>query len=103
EVEQLDTRPVDQDVRRLEVPVHDALLMRRVQRIANLGRILQGLSQRQRTFKGATLDVFHYQVVRADVVQRANVRMIQRGYGAGLALETGRELLPSGLDGDGAV
>ena len=45
----------------------------------------------------------------ADVVERADVRVVQRGDGAGLALEPllqvriGRDMLGQHLDGDGAV
>ena len=49
------------------------------------------------------LHQFHHQVVRANVVERADVGVVQRGNRARLALETGAELLVSGLDGDGAA
>ena len=47
------------------------------------------------------LDQLHHQVVRANVVKRADVGEIERGNGARLALETGRKLLVHGFDGNG--
>jgi len=49
------------------------------------------------------LDVLHHQIVEADVVQRADVRMIQRGDGAGFPLEALAELLGADLDNYRAV
>ena len=67
-----------------------------VQRIGDFNRVLQDLLDRQRTFQQArgqrvSFQILHHQkinsVLPADVVQRANVRMIQSGDGSRLALE----------------
>ncbi len=39
-----------------------------------------------------TLDIFHHEVIRPHIVQGANVRMIQRGDGSGLAFQAFAEL-----------
>ncbi len=74
----------------------DALAMRLVQRIGNFDGVLQNLLQRQRTFceslrKRLAFEMLHHQVVGpilvAHVIERADVRMIQAGDDAGLALE----------------
>ena len=52
--------------------------------IASAHRVLG----RQRAAQRRAVDVLHHQVVRADVVQRADVRMVQRGDRARLLLET---------------
>jgi hypothetical protein len=43
EIEQFDPGLGNQNIRGLEIPMRDALLMRRVERITNLGGILQRL------------------------------------------------------------
>ena len=81
-----------QDVGRLQIAVDDAFAVRGIQRIGNLDGVLQRLIERQRPFERLALDVLHHQVVRADVVELADVGMIQRGDRARLALEAFAEL-----------
>ena len=57
-------------------------------------------SERDRPLWRLAVDEFHDQVVGSDVVERANVGMVQRSDGARLALETLAELLVRYLDGD---
>ena len=59
--------------------------------------------KRQRSFDGSALDVLHHQVVRADVVERADVRVVEGGDGTGFALEALGELVFGDLDGDAAL
>ena len=59
-----------------------------------------GLFCRQGASKRFAIDVLHDQIVRADVVELANVGMIQRRNRAGLALETIAVLTLQALDGD---
>ena len=59
--------------------------------------------ERQRALQGLALDVLHHQVVRPDIVQGADVGVVQRGYGAGFALEAFGEVRARELHGDGAV
>ena len=53
--------------------------------------------------KRRSLDQLHHQVVRPDVVQRADVGMVQRGDRARFALEPRAELVAADLDRDGAL
>ena len=83
--------------------MRDALLVRRLEGVANLHGVLQCLRERQGSSERRALDVLHHQVVRADVVQGADVGMVQRGHGVGFALEAFRKLLVGYLEGDDAV
>ena len=81
----------------------DALLVRGVERVANLHRVLQCLIERQRPLERRALDVLHHQVIRPNIVQRANVGMIQRRHGASFALETLTELGLGSFDRNDAI
>jgi hypothetical protein len=83
--------------------MHDALRMRFLECIRDLPCNAQRLVERQRSLEILALDTLHDEVVRADVVQRADVGMIQRRHGARLALEAIAELFGGNLDGDFAV
>ena len=86
----------DEDVGRLDVAVHHALGMRRIQRIRRLDRQIQQFVQLERCAVDPFLDslafqMFHHQewpaLVTVDVVEGADVRMIQGGDRACLALK----------------
>ena len=81
----------------------DALLVGSVECIANLRRVLKSLSDRQRTLEYSAFDILHDQVVRPDIMQRANVGVIQGGYGVRFALESFGELFVRNLDCDNAI
>ena len=81
----------------------DALLVCGVECVANLCGILQCLIDRQRPLESRALDVLHHQVIRPDIVERANVGMIQRRHGASFALETLAELFVRNLDCDDSI
>ena len=87
----------------LEVTMRDALSMRRIESLGNLRPELDHVGQWQRAFERRALDVFHHEIVLADVEQRADMRMIQAGNGLGFALEALAEASLDGLDGDGPV
>ena len=81
--------------------MHEALLVGAIQRPGNLDGNRQCLPQRKWSGREAiskrlALQVLHNQeveaVMTADVVERADVRMIESGNRAGLALETTAEL-----------
>ena len=93
----------DENIGGLQVAMRDALLVRGVERIANLRGILQRLIERQRAFQRRALDVLHHQVIRSDIVQLADVGMIQRRDGARLALEAFAEFGLGDLDRDDAI
>ena len=90
------TAPGDEQVRRLEVAVDDALAMRGVERVGDVLAVAQHLVQRDRAARDPRLQrlalqqLHHHELlagVLADVVQRADVRMIERRDGARLAEE----------------
>ena len=71
----------------------DAALVRRFERLGDLPRDRQRFVERDRPPRDAigqrrTVDQLHHEIVGPDVVQRADVRVVERGDGAGLALET---------------
>ena len=77
-------RPQD-DVARLQIAVHDALLVGVFQRLGDLPGDLERLIQRYRALpdslrQSGTLDEFHHKVIGAHVVELADVGMIQRGH-----------------------
>ncbi len=81
----------------------DALLVRGVERERDLARVVERGREGQRAFQRLALHQLHDEVVGTDVVQRADVGMIQRGDGAGFALESIAEVLGRHLDGDVAA
>ena len=96
----------------------DPLAMCLIERVSDLNRVPECLVERQRTFVKAlrqrlSLQILHDQVIDpilpAHVVERADMRMTELGYGFGFALEplaeprVSRELRGEHLDGDGAV
>ena len=86
----------------------DALLVRGFERVGDLaGDALSASSSGERALRRSLgerpLDQLHHQVVRADVVQRADVGMIQRGDGSRFALEALAESFRGDLDGDVAA
>ena len=64
---------------------------------------LDGTGNRQRSVEGRAFDELHDGIVRADVVELADVWMVELTDRSGLALEALRELLVGGLDGDNPV
>jgi hypothetical protein len=56
--------------------MRDLLAMCSIQRITNLRRIFQRFFEWQRTFKRFTFDVFEDEIIRTDVVQRADARVV---------------------------
>ena len=103
---------------RLDVAVGHPGPMRAVERVGDLRGELERLIERERAACDArrqrlALQVLHHHVAGAilvaDVVEHADVRVVQRSHGAGFALEALPEILALGdvfgqdLDGDGAV
>ena len=95
-VEQLGASLGQHDVGGLEIAMHDPVPVRMVERLGNLDRMTQDLIGRKRTAVQSprdrlALDEFHHEVfaaiLNADVIQRADVRMIQTGNGFCLGLK----------------
>jgi hypothetical protein len=104
EIKQLDD-PVlgDEDVRRLEVAMDDAFEVRRLERGRDLRSQPQrfGGRERARILGGndrRAVDVLHHQVARADIVNLANVGMVESRDGLGFSLEPFAELRSGYLD-----
>lgn len=106
------------DVTGLEVAMDDVLAVGLVERFADLDRHAVDVGQRQRPARQPlrerfALDVLHDGVRRAlviaDIVQGADVGVVEGGDGAGLALEalqgfgTAAEALREDLDGHNAI
>ncbi len=89
----------DDHIRRFDIPMNDAFGMGRLQRIGNVHGVLHGILDRRRHAWRPPFDVLHDKIIRPDIVERADVRMIQSGDGAGLALETFSELRGGSFDG----
>jgi hypothetical protein len=86
----------------------DALLMRGLQRFRHLAGDCQRFVERYRPIRDSlgerwAFDQFHDEIIWPDIVERADVRVIQRGHGARLPLEALAELGVANLDGDPAV
>jgi hypothetical protein len=103
EVQHLYTRLRHQNVARLQIAVHDTSLVRGLQSRRQLNGQRQGAFDGLRSAKRRALHILHHQIVGTDVVQRADVRMIQRRNRLGFPLEAVGELLVGCLDGHDAV
>ena len=108
----------DEDVLGLQVAVDDAAAVRRGQAAGDLLRVRQGLAQRQRAAAERAAQRLAVEqlgddvgppVGGADVVDRDDVRVVERGGGARFQLEAvealriGREARRQHLDGDVAA
>ena len=65
------------------------------QRACDLDSEPDGFVSPKRALRGFALDVFHHQIIRPDVVNLANMRMIERGNGVSFLLEIGPSGRPS--------
>src|SRR6202040_828950 len=97
EVENLPPAAIgDENICWLDVAMEDALRAPRVERVSHFNRDLEQRVDAQRPGRDALLqrDALHqfhrderYALVFVDVVDRADIRMVQRGCGPSLALE----------------
>src|SRR5262249_17395927 len=114
EVEELRAGARDHHVPRLEIAMDYACAMCAVERLGDLRAVLENVGERKGTTpqpigERLPLEQLHDQVVVADVVERADVRMIELRDGLRLALEAHfelrvlRELGGKDLDGHAAT
>ena len=88
EIEQLDRSfRGHHDVGGFQIPMHDAFAMRDIQRFRDLQRQPHSVVDVHTALERVSFDVFDDQVVRPDVEDLADVRMIQRGNRACLLLK----------------
>ena len=98
--------------------MHDAAFVRPFQPLTNFNTVLQNLLSRERALRQAVsqrlpLQKLHNQevdaILMADIMQSANVGMVQRRYGAGFVVETlpglgiAGQMTREDFDRDGAV
>lgn len=108
----------DEDVRGLDVAMNDAAGMGGVERVGDVDRNVEERVELQRTcgdevFESLAFEIFHddegMAILRADFVDGADIRMIERRSGAGFAAEAFEGLRIVGnifgkkLDGDEAA
>ena len=103
EVQQFHARFRDQNISGLQVAVDDAVTVRVVERASQLAGKAQGLGDGDRPLQRMAVHILHDQVVFADVVESADVRMAERGDGPCLALKAFTEPFERNLDGYDAV
>ena len=53
-----------------------------------------------RAARGLALDQLHHHIARFDIEQRADIRMVQRGDGAGFVLGAGAPIPPAPMGGE---
>jgi hypothetical protein len=78
----------------------DVLFVRSVERITDLDTVSNGLGNGQGPLKGNPFDEFHDRVIRTNVVECADIGMIQRRNRLRLMLEAFGELRRRNLDRD---
>ena len=92
--------------------MHHSPAVRGIQRAGDLDRDFERFFDRQRTlaqagFQALAFEILHHQevgrVLAADVIERADVRVVQTGDGPRLALEALGEPAPAYLDGNSPV
>src|SRR6266851_4497847 len=103
EIQQLHAGGGHQNVARFQIAMRDAFLMRGVERITNLHGVAERSIERKRTIERSPLDKLHDQIIWADVVNLADVGMIQRGDGFGFTLGALRELQRGNFNGHIAI
>ena len=82
--------PNDHDIGRFQIAVKNAAFVRRVQSVGDLARQPHGFVSSHRTADRLPLEILEDEVIGSDVVDLANVWMVERGDGARLALKLAR-------------
>ena len=94
----------DLHVSRLQVAMHDSLLVRGFERIGDLPRDIDRFVERNGTLSDSVgqrrpFHQFHHQVIRPDVVEMADIVMVERRDGSRFLAEAIAELFGSDFDG----
>jgi hypothetical protein len=95
----------DHHVAGFEIAMDNAARVRGGDRIRDVNRVVQRLVQTQPAFRNdlielATLDQLHHEEIRADIVERADVGMIQRSDQTGFTGKAFAEVAGRELQGD---
>jgi hypothetical protein len=93
----------DQDVGGLQVTMDDPRGVSRGQSVGDLHSDVNQLADRSRRRHRRTVDEFHDQVIRSDVIQVTHVRVVQRRNASRFTLESAAKVLRDELDGDWPV
>jgi hypothetical protein len=80
--------------------MRDARTVRRIERVENPASQVDGTRGGHWPAEFRALDELHDEIIRADVVKRADIGMIQRRDRTGFPLETVTKLFRRNLDGD---
>lgn len=103
EVEELDALFCEEDVGWFEVAMGDSFAVGGLECVEDLFGGLDGLVEGKGAFERGAIDELHDQVVGTDVVELADVGMVEGSYRAGFALEAFGEFGLGDFDCDGAV
>jgi hypothetical protein len=95
--------PNDHDIGRLQIAVKDAAFVRGVQRVGNLARQPHRFILRHRPAQRFPLEILEDQVIGPDIVDLANVWVVDRGNGARFALKPAHIVGDHPLDRDRAI
>ena len=90
--------PNDHDIGRLQIAVKNAAFVRRVQGVGNLARQPHSFVSSHRTAERFALEILEDEIVGSDVVDLANVWMVDRGDGARFTLKPAHILITLPLD-----
>ena len=95
--------PNDHDIGRLQIAVKNAAFVRRVQCVGNLARQTHRVVPSDGTAQHFPLQIFEDEVLGSDVVDLADVWMVDRGDGARFALKPAVVVGDQPLDRDRAI
>src|SRR5262249_55136962 len=98
EVQQLDALFGHQNIRWLEVAMRDAFPVRGIQRVQDLPCVFGSFFQRKWTSQRSAFDHLHHQVIGTDIVEMANMGMVEGSDDVRLSREAFTE--PSDADFD---
>jgi hypothetical protein len=83
--------------------MQDAALMRHLERPRDLHRQAHGVGDRHRALKRTAIEVLEHQIVRPDIVNLADMRMVERGNCTRFLFESRNVRRAHALDGDDAI
>ena len=103
EIKQLEALLRHQNIGGLEIAMGKTLAVRGVEGFQNLSGICDRRFRRQRAGERKPVDQFHHQIVRPDVMDLADIRMIESRNGPRFAVKPRGESVLRNLQGNIAV